>query len=68
MQFFCIWCPLESSLQICSPRCIFLIVFDLAPAGFIWLWFPDTAETRLTLAQPGCKGQVSLHPSQCSFF
>lgn len=43
MQVLCICCPPESNLQICYPCCIILFVFSLAPAGFIWLWFPDTA-------------------------
>lgn len=43
MQVLCMRCPPESSLQICCPHCIILFVFSLAPAGFIWLWFPDTA-------------------------
>lgn len=39
----CIHCPPERSLQICCPYGIILFAFSLAPAGFICLWFPDTA-------------------------
>ena len=67
MQVPCICSPPESSLQICCPRCIILFVFSLSPAGFIWLWFLDTAGAQLTLAQPRCKGYISCHPSQCLF-
>lgn len=42
-QVLCIRYPPESSLQICYPHSIILFVFSLAPAGFVWLWFPDTA-------------------------